>query len=700
MAFTYNEPGIWLEYAFDCARLAKEAGLYTAFVTNGFSTREALDLIGPYLDAFRVDVKGFSDEFYRDLAKVGRWRDILDSTRYARDRWDMHVEVVTNIIPTMNDDDAQLRAIARWMRDELGAATPWHVTAFQPHHKLGHLPPTPVATLERAMAIGRDEGLLFVYPGNVFGHPAENTRCPRCDTVVISRAGYQTQKRGANARRSLRRLRRRSEHPYRRLPATPARRGDKLSARGSVMSIVYACIAPHPPVIVHEVGRGREEETRRTVDALERVAQEIASFRPETVVVISPHGPVHPNGAGILTAPRAQGDMRRWDAPGVRFDFENDLEAVAQIQNEAEADGLRLVAIEHWSDGDIDGLDWGCTVPLYYLRSGLEKARLVAVTPTFQGPQYHFKVGEAIGRALEALGRRAVIICSADLSHCLTPGAPSGYNPAGREFDAAFQDAIATWDVDWVLATERDFRIRAAEDAIPQTAMLMGALSNYGLRPRILSYEGPFGVGYMVAAIDVAESASEDRETASAASGVDRATHEPQHPFVQLAKQTVERYVRNDAFSWPQELSLEFEAAFEEHPPAGVFVSIKKWGDLRGCIGTIEATQMTVRMEIVHNAVAACSRDPRFLPVTEGELGHLTYSVDVLTEPELIEGPHELDPQRYGVIVECGVRRGLLLPDLEGVESVEEQVRIARMKAGIGDNEPVHLYRFEVQRYT
>jgi len=199
MAFTYNEPGIWLEYALDCARLAKEADLYTVFVTNGFSTREALDLIGPYLDAFRVDVKGFSDELYRDLAKVGRWRDILDSTRYAREHWDMHVEVVTNIIPTMNDDDAQLTAIARWIRDDLGAMTPWHVTAFHPHHELGHLPPTPVATLDKAIAIGRGEGLPFVYPGNVFGHTDESTRCPRCRTVVISRAGYQTQLRALTA---------------------------------------------------------------------------------------------------------------------------------------------------------------------------------------------------------------------------------------------------------------------------------------------------------------------------------------------------------------------------------------------------------------------------------------------------------------------------------------------------------------------
>ena len=194
MAFTYNEPAIWLEYALDCARLAKDAGLYTVFVTNGFSTPEAIDLIGPYLDAFRVDVKGFTDALYRGLAKVAQWRRVLESTVYAKEHWDMHIEVVTNIVPTLNDDDEQLTAIARWIRDALGPLTPWHVTAFHPAHNLSHLPPTPLSTLERALEIGRREGLAFVYPGNVFGHPDENTRCPQCATTAIRRAGYETER--------------------------------------------------------------------------------------------------------------------------------------------------------------------------------------------------------------------------------------------------------------------------------------------------------------------------------------------------------------------------------------------------------------------------------------------------------------------------------------------------------------------------
>jgi pyruvate formate lyase activating enzyme len=192
VAWTYNEPAIWFEYTLDSARLAKKNHLYTVYVTNGYSTPEALDTIGPYLDAWRVDIKGFSDHFYRELAKVPHWRQILATARRAKEKWNMHVEVVTNIIPTMNDDEEQLQGIAHWIRDELGELTPWHVTRFYPHHQLMHLSPTPVATLERACDIGRQAGLKFVYTGNVPGHSHENTVCYNCGHLIVERFGYQT----------------------------------------------------------------------------------------------------------------------------------------------------------------------------------------------------------------------------------------------------------------------------------------------------------------------------------------------------------------------------------------------------------------------------------------------------------------------------------------------------------------------------
>ncbi len=192
IAWTYNEPTVWFEYTLDCARLAKAAGLYTAYVTNGYLTPEALDLIGPHLDAWRVDLKGFSDTFYRTYTKVADWRGILETTQRARNKWNMHVEVVTNVMPGWNDDDAQLGGIAGWIADALGALTPWHVTRFHPQHALQDVPPTPLETLERACRIGREAGLQFVYCGNVPGHKSETTRCPTCDATIIERTGYTT----------------------------------------------------------------------------------------------------------------------------------------------------------------------------------------------------------------------------------------------------------------------------------------------------------------------------------------------------------------------------------------------------------------------------------------------------------------------------------------------------------------------------
>jgi pyruvate formate lyase activating enzyme len=198
IAWTYNEPTIWFEYTFDSGKLAKENGLYTVYVTNGYATPEALDTIAPYLDAWRVDIKGFSDDFYQKLAKVPHWQQILDVTKRAKNKWQMHVEIVTNIIPGMNDDAQQLTDIARWIYTELGELTPWHVTRFYPQHEMMHLPPTPLATIEHAFEIGRKEGLKFVYAGNVPGHQSESTRCYSCGKKNVDRVGYQTQVTGLN----------------------------------------------------------------------------------------------------------------------------------------------------------------------------------------------------------------------------------------------------------------------------------------------------------------------------------------------------------------------------------------------------------------------------------------------------------------------------------------------------------------------
>lgn len=192
VAWTYNEPGIWLNYTLDCARLAKDAGLYTVYVTNGYATEEHLDTIGPYLDVYRVDIKSMDDDFYRKLIKVPSVTGILEVAKRARGKWDMHIECVTNVIPTWNDSEDNLRRIARWIADNLGDATPWHVTRFFPYAKLQDVPPTPPETLLRAAEIGHEEGLKFVYLGNLATATGQNTYCPTDGALAVERLGYRT----------------------------------------------------------------------------------------------------------------------------------------------------------------------------------------------------------------------------------------------------------------------------------------------------------------------------------------------------------------------------------------------------------------------------------------------------------------------------------------------------------------------------
>jgi len=193
IAFTYNEPTVWFEYTLDCARLAKNSGLYTVYVTNGYMSTQALDTIGPYLDAFRVDIKGFKAGTYQKLSKIQHWEKILTTTERAKAQWGMHVEVVTNIIPAYNDDPEQLTGIARWIKTRLGELTPWHVTRFYPCRDMQNTPSTPLETLEKAVEIGKGEGLKYIYLGNVPGHKSETTCCPECGQALIRRKGYDSE---------------------------------------------------------------------------------------------------------------------------------------------------------------------------------------------------------------------------------------------------------------------------------------------------------------------------------------------------------------------------------------------------------------------------------------------------------------------------------------------------------------------------
>ena len=301
-----------------------------------------------------------------------------------------------------------------------------------------------------------------------------------------------------------------------------------------------------------------------------------------------------------------------------------------------------------------------------------------------------YKAGKAICEAAEELGQKIIFIASGDLSHHLKDSGHYTYVPEGPVFDEMIINTLTSERPYEAILYDESFCRKAGECGMRSIAMLLGALDGRDYEGVLLGYEGPFGVGYGI--VDFAVKGSAKSRIPNLESTIKSrrdALRKNESEHVRLARSTIEAYVKRE--------KDEFVDYDIPNVQAGCFVSIKKSGALRGCIGTIEATQDSLYDEIVHNAIAACSRDGRFFPVEVHELDLLTISVDVLGKPERCEF-EGLSPKKYGVIVESGVRRGLLLPDLDGVDTAFDQVRIAKNKAGIEDDDYV-LYRFKVERF-
>ena len=469
-----------------------------------------------------------------------------------------------------------------------------------------------------------------------------------------------------------------------------------------VPSLVLAGLSPHPPIVVSDVGKGEEKKASSTLAAMERLGEAFASCGAETLVLITPHGPVFSDAVSIRAQARLRGDLRSFGAPRAQADFQNDEELVSAIVKESEEDpGVPLALLD---DRRLDhygierDLDHGCVVPLYFIGKHGYAGRLVVVNIGFLSPFDLYRFGAAIERAARKIGRRIGVLASGDLSHRLLPGAPAGYNPRGKEFDAKIMDILKRFEPVEAVVFPPDLAEDAGECGLRPIVMMLGALDRYQAKSECLSYEGPFGVGYGVLLLHPQEGeghASRVPEISSARSGRIAALRKGESFPVALARATVERYVRSrQVEKVPADVPPEFMR------PSGVFVSIHKEGALRGCIGTTSPTKPSAAAEIIANAISAATQDPRFSPVEEDELDLLDYSVDLLSEAEPVSSESELDPKKYGVIVEKGGRRGLLLPDLPGVDTVEEQLQIAKRKAGIGLTESgVKIYRFTVTRY-
>lgn len=461
------------------------------------------------------------------------------------------------------------------------------------------------------------------------------------------------------------------------------------------MSMLGAIITPHPPVLLPEVGGGREREIAATDRAMRTAAETVAAWQPDVIIVSSPHTILYRDYFHIAPGDGAVGDMSRFGAPEVRIQASYDTFLREEIIRRAEAEGLHAGTL-----GQRDSeLDHGVLIPLYYLRKAGVRCPIVRMGLSGFSPLDHYRLGKCVQDAVNALGRRAVFLASGDLSHKLKADGPYGYAPEGPQFDDAVTHTMASGDFLEFLTIDPALCERAAECGLRSFQMMAGALDGLAVEPQLLSHEGTFGVGYAIALFPVTgrnDSRCYEKDYLLAKNDRLATRKANEDPWVKLARRSLETYVKTSQrlTSLPEDLPTEMTTQ-----QAGAFVSLHKNGQLRGCIGTIAPTCENLAWEIVQNAISACSRDPRFSPVRPNELDELEYSVDVLGAPEPVDSPAALDPKTYGVIVSCGGRRGLLLPDLDGVDSMEAQLSIALQKGGIRENEPYKIERFKVVRH-
>ena len=460
------------------------------------------------------------------------------------------------------------------------------------------------------------------------------------------------------------------------------------------MPITAAFMVPHPPLIIPEIGRGGEEEIKETTRSYEQIADAIAALEPETIIITSPHSIMYADYFHISPGDGAKGSFKQFRAGQVRFSESYDTGLRDRIVSLADAEGFPAGTL-----GERDPeLDHGTMVPLWFIRKKYAGGRILRIGLSGLPLTDHYRLGQIIAQAAEETGRRTVFVASGDLSHKLQPYGPYGFAPEGPEYDRRIMDVCGRAAFGKLLEFDETFCEKAAECGHRSFVIMAGAFDGVRVRASVFSHQDVTGVGYGICSF-YPEGKDESRHFLE--TYLEKQEKELEEraaksdPYVRLARASVESWVtRRKVLSVPADLPQELLTR-----RAGAFVSIHKNGQLRGCIGTISAVEECLAKEIIQNAISASSRDPRFSPITADELKYLEISVDVLGEAEPIDSPDQLDVKRYGVIVSHGRKRGLLLPDLDGVDTVEEQIRIARQKAGIREHETYSLERFEVVRH-
>jgi MEMO1 family protein len=439
------------------------------------------------------------------------------------------------------------------------------------------------------------------------------------------------------------------------------------------MAISCAVLMCHAPIVVPAVAGDRAAQCCGTTQAMREVAARVHAHAPDVLVVISPHGRRDRQRWSVCTADAVSGSFARFGAAHARLSLPGAPAAATLLTQHARELSVELAQLDR---AQLDH-DHGALVPLYFTHQAGYRGPTLIVTPPARHSESHELLGRAIAQAARAAGQRWVVLASGDMSHRLIPGAPAGYDPRAAQFDDTFRASIDRGALREACATDAVLRELAAEDVVDSVAVAAAAVDYQSAGHRTLHYEGPFGVGYLEAVLFDADSAP------------------PWDALLHVARDAIMR-----------QLSDAEPRAYEALPEPwrearGVFVTLRRRnGSLRGCVGHTTPSHRTLVDEVAACAVAAAERDTRFRPVTAEELARLRIEISLLTPPERIHEPSQLDPQRYGIVVSYGAARGVLLPNIDGVSTYDEQIRIAADKGQLPHDRRDHwqIERFEVEK--
>lgn len=457
------------------------------------------------------------------------------------------------------------------------------------------------------------------------------------------------------------------------------------------MPIIKTYMVPHPPLIIPEIGKGGENQIKKTTESYETVAKEISEIKPDTIIISSPHTIMYGDYFHITNANKVSGDFSNFNASNISFEEEQDIELIEEIENVSKKYNFPAGRTK-----DIE-LDHGTMIPLYFIRKYYKEGKIIVLGPSGLPLIDNYMMGIIIKEAVNNLNKKVVFIASGDLSHKLQPHGPYGFCNEGVEYDKKIMEVCSNTNFNELLNFEESFLDKAAECGHRSFTIMSGTLDGLNVKAKYLSHEDITGVGYGIITFTPQDKNDNRYFLDNYFNELEEKLNEQKQnedPYVKLARLTIEEYISTGN-------TIEIPSNTQEellNNKAGVFVSIHKFGSLRGCIGTIMPTTNSIAQEIITNAISASTKDPRFPKIEKEELNYLEINVDVLGEPEDIDSEDKLNVKEYGVIVTSGMKRGLLLPDLDGIDTIEQQVSIAKKKAGIKD-EPYTLQRFKVTRH-